>query len=106
VCWNAQSPRDGKKAPPMIDVETRDDWGFTEAEYDELHTLMESMNANEAKRILLDIVATARVAADLNDGWLKGPLVASPDNGAARMFPGGMRRELLVRLRGVRGELF
>jgi hypothetical protein len=52
----------------MTDGEMRDDWEFTDAEYDELHTLMESTTANEAKRILLDIVATARVAADLHDG--------------------------------------
>jgi hypothetical protein len=84
----------------MTDGEMRDDWGFTDAEYDELHALMESTTANDAKRILLDIVATARVAADLNDGWLKDTLVASRENGAARMFPtGGMWRELLVRLR-------
>jgi hypothetical protein len=82
----------------MADETPRDDWGFTDADHEELEALWKEDDAY-TRQTLIDIATTGGVAVDTDDEWMEGTRIASGD-GTARMFPpGGMWRELLERLR-------
>jgi hypothetical protein len=89
----------------MADNVERDDWGFTDAEHEELRALTEK-HGERGRDVLIGLMLQGGVAATPDD--LGHPAIGTMvvgDDGHARGFPpGGLWRALLEGLRALDGE--
>ena len=83
---------------------TRDDWGFSDADHAELHTLMQR-HADRLPKLLLAL-HTSGVTPAPDDPGMMGWLARAVPDGTTRVFPkGGLWWALLEALRAVDDDL-